>query len=147
MDFALLETFDNYIDAHIILGRMEEEGIKCWLKDENTVTVTPFFNNAVGGIKLMVYKEQLQLATELLDQFQQDKKSKQACPYCGSHNIELVPSKKPLNLLGAVATWFTSSYAISTENIWHCYDCDKEFKEPVCTDSQENDAERTAEES
>jgi DNA-directed RNA polymerase subunit RPC12/RpoP len=133
MDFVLLESFDNYIDAHIVFGRMEEEGIRCWLKDENTVTVTPFFNNAVGGIKLMVDKEQQQQAKDLLIQFQQEKKSKLACPNCGSHDIELIPSKKPLNLLGAIATWFTSSYAISTENIWHCYHCSKEFKEPVDT--------------
>lgn len=134
MDFVVVESFDNYIDAHIIFGRMEEEGIRCWLKDENTVTVTPFFNNAVGGIKLMVDKEQLQSANELLSQFQKEKKNKLACPNCGSHNIELVPSKKPLNLLGAIASWFTSSYAVSTENIWHCYDCSEEFKEPVNTE-------------
>jgi ribosomal protein L37AE/L43A len=133
MNFVPLESFDNYIDAHIAFGRMEEEGIRCWLKDENTVTVTPFFNNAVGGIKLMVDKEQQEQAKNLLIQFQQEKKSKLACPNCGSHDIELIPSKKTLNLLGAIATWFTGSYAISTENIWHCYHCSKEFKEPVDT--------------
>ena len=138
MDFVLLESFDNYINAHIVFGRMEEEGIRCWLKDENTATVTPFFNNAIGGIKLMVDKEQLKLAKELLNHFQQEKKSKLACPACGSHNIELIPSKKPLNLLGAIAIWLGGSYAISPKNIWHCYNCKKEFKEPVDTDTSAN---------
>ncbi len=32
----------------------EEEGINCWLKDENTVTIDPILTNAIGGIKLMV---------------------------------------------------------------------------------------------
>jgi ribosomal protein L37AE/L43A len=136
MDLVVLQSFDNYIDAHILLGRMEEEGIRCWLKDENTVTVTPFFNNAVGGIKLMVDKTQLEKASELLDQFQQQKRSRLTCPLCGSHNIELVAARKPLNLLGPIATWLTGSYAISTENVWHCFNCDKEFKEPVDKDSQ-----------
>jgi len=136
----VLESFENYIDAHIVSGRLEEEGIRCWLKDENTVTVTPFFSNAVGGIKLMVTKEQLEEARQLLDQFKQDKKSKPACPYCGSHDIDLLPSEKPLNMLGAIGTWLVGRYAISTENEWHCYSCNKKFKEPVDTscDSEEN---------
>jgi DNA-directed RNA polymerase subunit RPC12/RpoP len=144
MDFVFLESFDNYIDAHIVFGRLEEEGIRCWLKDENTATVTPFFSNAIGGIKLMVDKQQLEQAKELLSQFLQEKKSKLACPYCGSHNIELVPSKKPLNLLGVIASWFGGSYAISAENIWHCYNCNKEFKEPNDT-SNNNDEENALE--
>jgi len=139
MDFILLQSFDNYIDAHIVLGRMEEEGINCWLKDENTVTVTPFFTNAVGGIKLMVVREQFQEAKNLLDRFQQEKKIKLACPYCSSHDIELIPSGKPLNLLGAIASWFVGNYAISTENVWHCFTCNKEFKEPIDTNFQFND--------
>ena len=141
MDFVVLQSFENYIDAHIILGRMEEEGIKCWLKDENTVTVTPFFNNAVGGIKLMVDKTQLEKANELLNQFQQEKKSKLACPHCGSHNIELITSGKPLNLLGAISTWLAGNYAISAKNVWHCFNCNKEFKEPVDEDSRASENE------
>ena len=54
MDFLLLQSFTNYIDAHIIRGRLQEEGINCWLKDENVVTVNPIWTNAAGGIKLMV---------------------------------------------------------------------------------------------
>jgi hypothetical protein len=136
MDFAVLESFDNYIDAHIVFGRLEEEGIQCWLKDENTVTVTPFFSNAVGGIKLMVAEKQLEEAKELLVGFKQEKKSKLACPYCGSHDIDLLPSEKPLNMLGAIGTWLVGRYAISTENEWHCYSCNKKFKEPTDTSGE-----------
>ena len=30
------------------------DGIRCWLKDENTVTIDPILTNAIGGIKVMV---------------------------------------------------------------------------------------------
>jgi len=139
MDFVLLQSFDNYIDAHIVLGRMEEEGIQCWLKDENTITVTPFFNNAVGGIKLMVDEQQMEKANELLNQFQQEKKNKLSCPACGSHDIELIASRKPMNVLGALVTWLTGKYALSLENVWHCFNCHKEFKEPVAMDPKASD--------
>jgi DNA-directed RNA polymerase subunit RPC12/RpoP len=136
MELALLESFENYIDAHIIAGRLENEGIQCWLKDENTVTVTPFFSNAVGGIKLMVAADQVEQAKQLLHQFLMEKKSNLACPYCGSHDIELLPSDKPMNMLGAIGTWLVGRYAISTDNEWTCYNCQKKFKEPVDTSKE-----------
>lgn len=54
MEFVHIDTYVNYIDAAIIQGRLESEGINCWLRDENTVTIDPILTNAVGGIKLMV---------------------------------------------------------------------------------------------
>ena len=74
MKYALLATFDNYIPAHIALGRLEEEGINCWLQDENTATITPIFTNAIGGIKLMVADPHFSRASELLQQFSNEQK-------------------------------------------------------------------------
>ena len=75
MDFVLLKSFDNYIDAHIVKGRLEDQGIHCWLKDENfsAIIVDPVLTNAIsGGIKLMVTKDELPKALEILNQPQQD---------------------------------------------------------------------------
>ena len=66
MEFVILDVFDNYIDAHIKKGRLEEQGIICWLKDENTVTIDPLLAIAVGGIKLMVADHQLERARDIL---------------------------------------------------------------------------------
>jgi hypothetical protein len=70
MEFAVLEVFSNYIDAHIVKGRLESEDIRCWLKDENvsTLIVDPVLTNALGGIKLMVDKDQLQKAMDILNE-------------------------------------------------------------------------------
>ena len=71
MDFVLLERFENYIDAHIVKGRLEDQGIHCWLKDENlsALIVDPILTNAVsGGIKLMVPKDELEMAIAILNQ-------------------------------------------------------------------------------
>jgi hypothetical protein len=71
MDFVLLRSFDNYIDAHIVKGRLEDQGIHCWLKDENlgALIVDPILTNAInGGIKLMVPKDELTTAIEILNQ-------------------------------------------------------------------------------
>jgi hypothetical protein len=64
---TVVKVFDNYVFAHIAMGRLEEQGIRCWLNDENTVTVDPLLSIAVGGIKLMVPKSQAQRAIEILE--------------------------------------------------------------------------------
>jgi hypothetical protein len=65
MDFVMLQSFNNYMDAHLLMGRLESEGIKCWLQDENMVTVFPILTNAVGGIKLFVTKQDFSRASEI----------------------------------------------------------------------------------
>ena len=66
MGFILLCSFDNYIPAHIALGRLKEEFINCYLQDEYSVTIDPFLSNAIGGIKLMVAETQAERAREIL---------------------------------------------------------------------------------
>ncbi|HVE61479.1 MAG TPA: DUF2007 domain-containing protein [Chitinophagaceae bacterium] len=70
MDFVLLQTFNNYIDAHIAKGRLEAQNIICWLKDEHlsALLVDPVFVSAIAGIKLMVAREHVERATEILNE-------------------------------------------------------------------------------
>lgn len=75
MDFVVLKIFDNYVDAHIVKGRLEDQGIHCWLKDENlsAIIVDPILTTAVsGGIKLMIAQSELAKAIEILNQPQQN---------------------------------------------------------------------------
>ncbi len=67
MKFVEITSFDNYIDAHILLGRLKDEYINCYLQDEYTVTIDPFLSNAIGGIKVMVVEVQAERALEILD--------------------------------------------------------------------------------
>src|SRR5215218_9717115 len=103
MEFVVLQSFDNYMEAHIIMGRLEEEGIRCWLKDETTVTVTPYLSNALGGIKIMVVKDQYERAISILQHMSAEKRAKYKCPNCSSSDIELITTPtKPLNWLKAL---------------------------------------------
>jgi hypothetical protein len=71
MNFILIRSFDNYIPAHIALGRLKEEYINCYLQDEYSVTIDPFLSNAIGGIKLMVAETQAGRAMEILNTAQE----------------------------------------------------------------------------
>jgi DNA-directed RNA polymerase subunit RPC12/RpoP len=130
MTFVPVWSYDNYIPAHIAQGRLKEEGITCWLKDENTVTIDPILSNAIGGIKLMVPEMDAKRAWELLNGLQQEHKKTITCPECGSHNMELVSTpRKAMNWLSAVTTFFLGDYALTTDKVYHCFDCKKEFPE------------------
>ena len=132
MHFVPLQFFTNYIDAHIVLGRLREEGIECWLKDEHTVTVNPVWTNAVGGIKLMVAEAQKEEALQALERMQEERKSKLSCPQCGGHNIEFVSTpRKAVNWLSSLITFLLGSYAVPLDKTYHCFDCGAEFKKPV----------------
>lgn len=128
MEFVVLNSYSNYIDAHIIRGVLEEEGINCWLKDEHTVTIDPILTNAVGGIKIMVYKGQAERALDIITNLKKEQKLLISCPNCNSHNVELVSTpRKASNWISAIATFFLGDFAIAVDKVNHCFDCKHEF--------------------
>ncbi len=68
MNFVQLRSFDNYINANIQLGMLQDEGINCHLMDEYIITLDPLLSPAIGGMKLMVHATQAQRAIKLLEQ-------------------------------------------------------------------------------
>ena len=73
MEFVLLQVFTNYIEAHIVKGRLEAAGINCWLEGEHlsALIVDPILTNAIAGIKLMVAKDDVDRALEIINQPEQ----------------------------------------------------------------------------
>lgn len=107
--FITIATFNDFTEAHILKGRLEAEGILCFLKDENIVAVQPFYSFAVGGIKLQVTEGDVEEAYHILKEIrqgdneyildesielaspEQDKEFR--CPYCESDQVEEVISR------------------------------------------------------
>ncbi len=67
MNYVVIHSFDNYIAAHIALGRLQAEYINCYLQDEHSATIGPFLSNSIGGIKLWVAESQAERATQILN--------------------------------------------------------------------------------
>ncbi len=106
MNFVIAAVFDNYINAHLTLGRLQEENINCWLKDEHTVTVLTH----ASGIKLMVAEPQIERALMIINSDRENYKAQHACTQCGSTNIELVSAPMPIH------------------KVYHCFDCGNEYE-------------------
>ena len=128
MDLLILQSFNNYMDAHLLMARLESEGIECWLQDENTVTINPVWTNAVGGIKLMVSREDYQRAVDIFKEIENNRKQEMECPKCRGHNIELVSTpRKASNWISAILTFLLGDYAMTVDKVNHCFDCGHEF--------------------
>ncbi|MEO9052702.1 MAG: hypothetical protein ABI280_12955 [Ginsengibacter sp.] len=123
MDFITIRTFQNYFSAHILLSKLKDAGMECYLKDEFTVTIDPILSNAVGGIKLIVKKDDEKEACDLLQVFDQEYIRSAVCPKCGNQTIELVPKKTTANMMTAILTWLLGSYALSAKNVYQCSSC------------------------
>jgi DNA-directed RNA polymerase subunit RPC12/RpoP len=128
MEFSVVQSFNSYIDAHILLSRLESEGIECWLQDENTVTINPILTNAVGGIKLLVNQKDFSKAMTVFSELENIRKATAECPVCGSHNVELVSTpRKASNWISAISTFFLGDFALTVNKVYHCFDCKNEF--------------------
>jgi len=129
MDYLLLRSYDNYINASMTLARLDEEGITCYLKDEYTVTIDPFLSNAIGGIKLMVLPDDFEEAKRLLDGFDKVYRDAISCPQCGSHDVEYINKAGVKNWVTAIISWLFSNYALAAVQVYHCYECSFEFSD------------------
>lgn len=65
-NFVLFRTYQYPHEAYIIMSRLEEEGIQVELSDENTVWSSPFYSQAIGGVRMLVREQDIAAATELL---------------------------------------------------------------------------------
>jgi Zn ribbon nucleic-acid-binding protein len=123
MNLVILKTFDNYFLANITLTKLHAAGIECYLLDEFTVTVNPILSNAIGGIKLVVKKEDESIANNLLNTYEREYINAASCPKCGSHDFAYLAKPGATNYLTAIFTWIFSSYAVAPVYVYHCGQC------------------------
>jgi hypothetical protein len=65
-NFVTLKTFTYPYELAILRGRLEYEGIECFVKDEFSVQVNPFYSNAIDGVKLQVKQSDIENAIKIL---------------------------------------------------------------------------------
>jgi len=137
MNYISVYSFTNYIDANIMLGRMKDASIECWLKNEATTTIMPIWTNAMGGIQLMVEESDVKEATEIIQQIKEEKKQSNTCPKCGSNDVEYINTmRKPVNWLSAALSFLGGDMAVMPEQRYHCFACGHEYEK--VDDTEEN---------
>ncbi|AKA34785.1 putative signal transducing protein [Flagellimonas lutaonensis] len=99
-DWVVLGSFEFLADVQVIKGRLESEGFEVRLKDENTVSVEPFASNALGGIKLLVHKNDEAAAKAIYDSIRNFATDEEGnlivCPNCGAKKSEVYYARNTL---------------------------------------------------
>jgi hypothetical protein len=128
-----IKTFINPVEANIIKGRLESEGIPTLLLDENTVNTYWLYAQAIGGIRLQVKEEDVTHALSILKEDQakmflmnDDEEADCLCPMCYSSNIGI--NKYSKSVFGF--SWLLVGFPLLVpDKKLHCFNCGNEWKE------------------
>lgn len=140
------------IDAYIIKGRLEAEGIPAYTQDDQYVTMDWMMSHAIGGVKVAVPESHYDQALKVLENTQNDTylinqlddadlsteltnsylpEQPLHCPNCQSANISRLDLLQHFSL---IILFILHTPLAFTKQYYSCDDCDKVFtpdKDPV----------------
>ncbi len=130
MKTVRLITIEKVAEAHIIKGRLLNEGIDCFLTNENFTNLMPLYNNMLGsGIQIIVNEKDNDIAREILKDKIEPNNLELVCPNCGSENIGLGLGKrkafKVFNIIIALLSFFPIG---NLKPKYYCKNCNTEIK-------------------
>ena len=56
----LYKTFENPMEANLILTRLKDAGFECFLTGETTASLRPLFDASISGIQLHIFENDLE---------------------------------------------------------------------------------------
>jgi hypothetical protein len=130
--------------AQIVKGRLEANGIPCYLADENINTIMPIYNQMTGGVKLRVFAHDIERAKLLIAEDSSleiedvpTAEKTTTCPYCGSTNVNYGPAIERKHSWWGIIVSFVASiffvmgiYPFFAHKAVHCFNCGRDFKKP-----------------
>ncbi len=140
---VVYSTYYNPMEAHIIKAKLEDSGFACFLADENVSTIQPLYNQAIGGVKLIVFERDVEAINALLAEDnsldlessdevigeEEAADGKTVCEKCGSTNVGYgMATNKKYSLWAILLAFLTLTPPIKANKCHHCYDCGYEFE-------------------
>ena len=128
MSFILVKSFDNAIDAHLFKIELENEGIECFIFDEEIVTINPLYSNAVGGIKVKVRSSDIDKVKQYYTNNQPSLSQK--CPNCQSSNTIIDTTLKTgmPKWIAVFLGFLSGTFPFAGKTDYRCLDCNHLFK-------------------
>ncbi|MCL7762287.1 DUF2007 domain-containing protein [Polaribacter sp. Z014] len=122
-EYLILAVFEYSTEAHVTKSKMDSEGFRTLLMDEKTIDSDPLISNAIGGVKLLIHKNDFEKAVKVYNDirvYQKDKNGNEiSCPNCHSNRVLVAPTQRK-NVFYMLFPFFEK-----TRNI--CNDCKTVF--------------------
>ncbi len=134
MKLVTIKIFDDPIKARILKSKLENEGVNCFLFDENIVSINPLYNITVGGIKLKISEADAEKVRKIIAEVENtpltnDENEPFNCPNCESSNLisGYKSMKGILGVIGAIISFLFMVFPIYYNIGYKCNDCGNEF--------------------
>ncbi len=134
MNWKTFKIYDSLVQAHMMQGKLESEGIESKLVDHNIVGVDPLASFAVGGIKLQIQESDIERATQLIAEIEakpitDDNDQIIHCPKCGSQNLAsgYTSAKSTKGIIGALVGFLFTAHPLHIDTVYYCNDCKNDF--------------------
>lgn len=122
-DFILIGSFNRPEEAHIVAAKLESEGISTFIANENTIGMNFLWSQAVGGVQLLINKNDEGAAREILD-LPPPPIAEERCPKCGNDQTKYVHGPK---MLTTILFFFGLPVPFFKKN-WLCLKCQHTWK-------------------
>ena len=123
-NYTVLAVFDYSTEAQLVKSKLDSENIRSMLMDEKTIDTDPMISQAIGGVKLLIYNDDLEKASAVYNEIRTYEKDINGgdikCVKCSSSKI-LVAEPQRKNLFFMLFPFFESRKLI-------CNDCKTIFK-------------------
>ena len=130
-NMVAIRRFRDLPEALLAKGSLESAGVECALADDNVVRLDWFWSNLMGGIKLLVDREDAEAANEILNQpipegftaagageYRQPR-----CPKCGSLDVNFQELDPAAYL--SMAVYVPIPFH---RRAWRCHSCCAEWE-------------------
>ena len=128
MKQVILKTYENSFNAHLAMNKLENEGIDCFIANENFSNLMPHYFQILGsGVHLYVNENDFERASKLVSL--QEEFVSITCPNCGSSNIKFGFDKKKIGKW--ILTFFSTVQINNIKKHFICKECKTEFRTNV----------------
>lgn len=118
----IIASYNKPEDAYLAASLLEGNGIQAMVQDAETVSMDWMISNAIGGVKLVVAKEDVDAAKEIL-KLPKLRTEILVCPHCGSNNTRI----RELSLWSVFSWIFLGAPVPAKSRKVDCLDCKKAF--------------------
>jgi rubrerythrin len=131
-ELVTVARYRDMPEAVVARTVLEDEGIECLLRDENTVRTDWLLSNAIGGMRLQVAAKDEARARELLtqpapEQFSTDSGEEfvqPVCPKCGSLDVIANDPDRKVMAASMLIKGIPLPHRRPSEAEWRCLQCD-----------------------
>ncbi|ARN72270.1 hypothetical protein BST91_11665 [Nonlabens tegetincola] len=130
--FKTVAIFSYPADAAVIKSKLESEGVTVILRDEFTIATDPFATNAIGGIKMDVYREEYLKAINIIETVNPEILSTVTqlikCPNCKKRQVrEQHDVHTATNFKETITAIYLSIFPFTGSEHYVCKNCNHKF--------------------